>query len=407
MEEEALARGHAIDRLGALLTLAGLAALVSLPFVVFKANRIVPGDARSLLQVLPPWEVLGFYAILTLVGVTGLGAASARLRLVAALIGVAAVTLIIGAAGDVLTPLGNKVVRVSPGGSFWVLLVCLGLLATDAITRLRPGPGVRVLFLVLFAALVGAALASGILDHLSVMREYEVNATRFAREARQHVFLALGSVSAAVIIAVPVGILCHRVPRLRAGTLGVLNLIQTIPSIALFGILMAPLGALAAAAPFVTDLGIRGIGAAPAVLALFLYSLLPVVANTIVGLARVSPATVDAARGMGLTNWQVLTDIELILAFPVILTGIRIVLVQNIGLATVAALIGAGGFGVFVFQGINQTAIDLVLLGALPIVALGFSCAVLLDALVETINRAARRRLSIACPYRLRAPRSR
>jgi osmoprotectant transport system permease protein len=390
MKEKPLARRHAIDRLGALLSLAGLVALVCLPFIVFKANRIVPGDARSLLQVLPPWQVLAFYAILMLVAATALGAGSARLRLAAALIGVAAVTLTIGAAGDVLTPLGNKVVRVSPGGSFWVLLICLGLLATDAITRLRPGPGVRVLFLILFAALVGAALASGILDHLSVMREYEVNATRFAREARQHVFLALGSVSAAVIIAVPVGIICHRVPRLRAGTLGVLNLIQTIPSIALFGILMAPLGALAAAAPFVSDLGIRGIGAAPAVLALFLYSLLPVVANTIVGLGRVSPAAVDAARGMGLTNWQILTDIELILAFPVILTGIRIVLVQNIGLATVAALIGAGGFGVFVFQGINQTAIDLVLLGALPIVALGFSCAVLLDALVETINRAAR-----------------
>jgi len=383
-------RRHAIDRLGALLSLTGLAALVWLPFVVFKANRIVPGDACSLLQVLPQWEVLAFYAILVLVAVTVLGSVSARLRLAAALIGVAAVTLTIGAAGDVLTPLGNKVVRISPGTSFWVLLVCLGLLATDAITRLRPGPGLRVVFLVLFAAVVGAALASGILDHLSVMREYEVNATRFAREARQHVFLALGSVSAAVLFAVPVGILCHRVPRLRAGTLGALNLIQTIPSIALFGILMVPLGALAAAAPFVTEIGIRGIGAAPAVLALFLYSLLPVVANTIVGLGRVSPAAVDAARGMGLTNWQVLTDIELILAFPVILTGIRIVLVQNIGLATVAALIGAGGFGVFVFQGINQTAIDLVLLGALPIVALGFSCAVLLDALVETINRTAR-----------------
>jgi osmoprotectant transport system permease protein len=390
MKEKLLVRRHAIDRLGALLSLAGLVALECLPFVVFKANRIVPGDPRTLLQILPAWQVFSFYAILMLVAATALGAVSARLRLAAALIGVAAVTLTIGAAGDILTPLGNKVVRVSPGGSFWVLLICLGLLATDAITRLRPGPGVRVLFLILFAALVGAALASGILDHLSVMREYDVNAARFAREARQHVVLALGSVSAAVIIAVPVGILCHRVPRLRAGTLGVLNLIQTIPSIALFGILMVPLGALAAAAPFVTDLGIRGIGAAPAVLALFLYSLLPVVANTIVGLGRVSPDAVDAARGMGLTNWQILTDIELILAFPVILTGIRIVLVQNIGLATVAALIGAGGFGVFVFQGINQTAIDLVLLGALPIVALGFSCAVLLDALVETINRAAR-----------------
>ena len=381
---------RSIDRLGALLSLAGLAALVYLPFVVFKANRIVPGDARSLLEILPLSAVAGCYAVLGLVAATALGVGSARMRLAAALIGVAAVTLTIGAAADALTPLGNKVVRVSPGVSFWVLLVCLGLMATDAITRLRPAPGVRVLFLVLFAALVGATLASGILDHLSVMREYDVNASRFALEARQHVLLALGSVSAAVIVAVPIGILCHRIPRLRAGTLGSLNLIQTIPSIALFGILMVPLGALAAAAPFVTELGIRGIGAAPAVLALFLYSLLPVVANTIVGLGRVSPATGDAARGMGLTNWQILTDVELILAFPVILTGIRIVLVQNIGLATVAALIGAGGFGVFVFQGINQTAIDLVLLGALPIVALGFSCAVLLDALVEAINRSAR-----------------
>jgi osmoprotectant transport system permease protein len=388
--KKAWARRQSIDRLGALLSLVGLAALVYLPFVVFKANRIVPGDARSLLEILPLWAVAACYAVLVLVAATALGVGSARMRLAAALIGVAAVTLTIGAAADALTPLGNKVVRVSPGVSFWVLLVCLGLMATDAITRLRPGPGVRVLFLVLFAALVGATLACGILDHLSVMREYDVNASRFALEARQHVLLALGSVSAAVIVAVPIGILCHRIPRLRAGTLGSLNLIQTIPSIALFGILMVPLGALAAAAPFVTELGIRGIGAAPAVLALFLYSLLPVVANTIVGLGRVSPATVDAARGMGLTNWQILTDIELILAFPVILTGIRIVLVQNIGLATVAALIGAGGFGVFVFQGINQTAIDLVLLGALPIVALGFSCAVLLDALVEAINRSAR-----------------
>jgi len=385
-----LARRGAIDRLGALLTLGGVAALSFLPFVVFKANRILPGDARSLLQILPMWAVLAFYTIMVLVAATALGVVSARIRLAVALIGVAALALTIGATGDALTPVGNKVVRVSPGTGFWILLLCMGLMATDAITRLRPGPGIRVLFLALFAAVAGAAFASGILDHLSVMREYEVNASRFALEARHHVLMALGSVAAAIIVAVPAGILCHRVPRLRGGTLGTLNLIQTIPSIALFGILMVPLGALAAAAPFVTELGIRGIGAAPAVLALFLYSLLPVVANTIVGLGRVSPATVDAARGMGLTNWQILTDIELVLAFPVILTGIRIVLVQNIGLVTVAALIGAGGFGVFVFQGINQTAIDLVLLGALPTVALAFSCAVLLDALVEAINRPAR-----------------
>jgi osmoprotectant transport system permease protein len=383
------ARRAAIDRLGALLTLVGVASLVWLPFVVFKANRILPGDARALAQILPPLVLVSFYGVLLLAGIAALSSASAWLRLAVALIAIAALALTIGAAGDALTPIGNKVVRVSPGTGFWVLLLCLGLMATDAITRLRPGPIARVLFLGLFALLAGAAFASGILDHLSVMREYEVNASRFALEARHHMFMALGSVAAAVIVAIPVGILCHRVPRLRGATLGALNLIQTIPSIALFGILMVPLGALAAAVPFVTELGIRGIGAAPAVLALFLYSLLPVVANTVVGLARVSPATVDAARGMGLTNWQILTNIELVLAFPVILTGIRIVLVQNIGLVTVAALIGAGGFGVFVFQGINQTAIDLVLLGALPTVALAFSCAVLLDALVESINRPA------------------
>jgi osmoprotectant transport system permease protein len=153
---------------------------------------------------------------------------------------------------------------------------------------------------------------------------------------------------------------------------------------------MVPLGALAAAVPWAAELGIRGIGAAPAGVALFLYSLLPVVANTVVGLGRVSPAAVDAARGMGLTNRQVLIDIELVLAAPVILTGIRIVLVQNIGLVTIAALIGGGGLGAFVFQGIGQTAIDLVLLGALPTVVLAFSSAVVLDALVDVMNRTPR-----------------
>ncbi len=381
-------RPQRIDRLGVLLSAAGAAALIFLPFVVSKANRIVPGDVRSLFEVLPMWAALAFGAILMLVAATALGISNARVRLAVAVAGVAVVSLAIAAAGTALTPPGNGVVRVSPGTGFWVLLIALGLMATDAITRLRPGPGMRVLFLVLFAAIAGATFAHGTFDHLSIMREYAVNAGRFAHEARQHVFLAVGSLGAAVVVALPVGILCHRVPRIRAGTLGTLNLIQTVPSIALFGILMVPLGALAAAVPWAAEHGIRGIGTAPAIVALFLYSLLPIVVNTVVGLGRVSPATVEAARGMGLTNRQILTDIELILALPVILTGIRIVLVQNIGLVTVAALIGGGGFGTFVFQGIGQTAIDLVLLGAIPTVALAFSAAVLLDALVDVMNRA-------------------
>lgn len=377
-----------IDRLGALLTAAGAAALIFLPFVVFKSNRIVPGDPWGLLAVLPGVAGFACLAALAVAAIAALGIANARVRLVAALLGILVVALAVAEAGNALTPAGNKIVRVAAGSGFWLLITSLGLFATDAITRLRPGPGLRVLYLVLFAAAAGLAFAHGTFDNLSVMREYAVNAGRFAREARQHVLLALGSLAAAVTIALPLGILCHRVPRMRTAILGSLNLIQTIPAIALFGIMMAPLGALAAAVPLAAKLGIRGIGTAPAVFALFLYSLLPIVANTVAGLKRVSPAAVEAARGMGMTRRQVLTGVELALALPVILTGIRIVLVQNIGLVTIAALIGAGGLGTFVFQGIGQTAIDLVLLGAIPTVALAFSCAVVLDALVEVMDRA-------------------
>lgn len=376
------------DRLGALLSAAGTTALLTLPFVVFKANRIVPGTPHGLSDLLPAWAAGGYYALLLAVAAVALCVANPRLRLLAALAGIVLVALAVAAAGNALTPPGNKVVRVAPGAAWWILIVCLGLLATDAITRLRPGPGRRVLLLAAALGVALLALAHGTFDHLSIMREYAVNATRFAHEGARHVALAAGSLGAALVAGLPLGILCYRVPRLRAAVLGTLNVIQTIPGIALFSMLMAPLGALAAAVPLAAQLGIRGIGAAPAVVALFLYSLLPIVANTVAGLKRVPRATVDAAQGMGMTSAEVLTSIELPLALPVILTGVRIALVQNIGLVTVAALIGGGGLGTFIFQGIGQTAIDLVLLGAIPIVVLAFCAAVVLDALVEVMERA-------------------
>ncbi|HZC85773.1 MAG TPA: ABC transporter permease [Steroidobacteraceae bacterium] len=378
-----------VDRLGLLLTVAGAAALIGLPFVVFKSNRIVPGEPRALHEVLPFWAAIGLQAVLLGDAAVALGVADARRRLAAAVAGIVVLGLAVAAAANALTPPGNKVVRVAPGGATWVLLVCLGLMATDAITRMRPRPIVRVLLLALTLAVAGAAIAHGTFDNLSVLREYAVNAGRFAGELRRHVWLAGGSLIAALIVGLPLGVLCHRVPRLRPPVLGTLNVIQTIPAIALFGILMAPLGALAARVPAAAALGIRGIGAAPAVVALFLYSLLPIVADTVVGLQRVSRAAVEAALGMGMTASQVLSRIELPLALPVILTGIRVVLVQNIGMVTIAALIGGGGLGTFVFQGIGQNAIDLVLLGAIPIVTLAFSASVLLDALIEALDRSA------------------
>lgn len=378
------------DRLGLVLTASGLAALLWLPFVVFKTNRIVPGVPHALFEVLTTPAAIACLAAWILVAIAALWSRHAGLRLGAALLGIAMAAWAIAAACNALTPAGNQVVRVAPGSGFWLLLVSLALAATDAVTRLQPRPAQRVLLLALVIAALSGAFAVGLFDNLSMMREYAVNAERFGRELRTHLLLALGSLAAALLVATPIGILCHRVPWLRAGVLGALNFIQTIPAIALFGILMVPLAALAAASPTAAALGIQGIGAAPAVVALFLYSLLPIVANMVAGLGRVSPGTVLAARGMGMTAGQILARVELPLALPVILTGIRIVLVQNIGLVAIAALIGAGGLGAFIFQGIGQAAIDLVLLGTLPIIAISFGVAVLLDAFIETIDRVPR-----------------
>ncbi len=376
-----------LDRLGVLVSAIGAAGLLLLSFLDFKANRIAAGQGRAIWEALPLPAAIALLTVLAVAAAVAVVSHLTELRLGAGLAGIVALALAAGYGATWLTPADNNYARVSLGGGFWLLLLALALLVTDALARLRLGPGTQVMALALAVAGAALLLGSGSWNDLSVMREYASRADLFWREAGRHVLLSVGSLAAAVAVGLPLGVLAHQRPKLRAPMLQVLNLIQTIPSIALFGILMAPLGYLAANVPLAAALGIRGIGAAPALLALFLYALLPVVANTVIGLGQVAPAVVDAARGMGLTGRQILARVELPLAFPVILTGIRIVLVQSIGLVTVAALIGGGGFGTFVFQGIGQTAMDLVLLGAVPTVALAFSAAVILDAAVDLSRR--------------------
>ncbi|RRI00957.1 ABC transporter permease [Mesorhizobium tamadayense] len=371
------------DKLGIVIAVVVAYAAFAAPFATFRANRIVPGQARSILESLPSALGALLLAIVIVGGIIALLKTPLVLRLAASVIALAALAILIGTAGGFLTPAGNTFARVSPASGFWLLIFAFTLLLADVLTRLNLSPSARVGALVVAALAVGALLVSGSWDSLSILKEYASRADSFWAEGSKHVTLALGSLAAAVVVGLPLGILCHRVEPLRAGVLNVLNIIQTIPSIALFGLLIAPLGWVAAHVPGAAGFGIRGIGTAPAFVALFLYSLLPVVANTVVGLAGVPRAANDAARGMGMTDRQRLFDVEFPLAFPVILTGIRIVLVQNIGLATIAALIGGGGFGVFVFQGVGQTAMDLVLLGAVPTVALAFAAAIILDAVIE------------------------
>ena len=380
----------ALDKLGVLIALIAAAGL-ALPFALFRANRIVLGEPRSLLDALPSFSAGLLVGVLLVGFVVTLLRLPRVAKLVVGFLVLAVLFVLIGQSASYLTPDGDTFARVSPGAGFWLLVFAFALLVADALTRLRFPPVVRIGILAAVAVAVGLLLWSGAWSDLSILKEYATRAAAFWNEARTHVLLAFGSVAVAVVIGVPLGIVCYRVRPLRAGVLNVLNIVQTIPSIALFGLLIAPLAWVAANVPGASAIGISGIGAAPALVALFAYSLLPVVSNTVVGLQSVSPAAIDAAKGMGMTGAQRLFGVELPLAFPVILTGIRIVLVQNIGLATIAALIGGGGFGIFIFQGLGQTAMDLVLLGAVPTVVLAFAAAVVLDAAIEMTSRGGRR----------------
>lgn len=170
---------------------------------------------------------------------------------------------------------------------------------------------------------------------------------------REHLELVLISTGVAVLIGIPTGILLTRKKSLRGPVLGVANVMQTIPSLALFGFLI-PL-------PF-----IGGIGARTAIVALVLYSLLPIIRNTVTGILGVDPNVREAAVAMGMTGGQILWQVELPLAMSVIITGVRVALVIAIGVATIAAAVGAGGLGVFIFRGIRQFDNNLLLAGALP-----------------------------------------
>lgn len=373
-----------IDRVAFVFALLSVLALL-LPFLTVKANRIAAGENQYLYQLLQHPEIwmllLTWWAWLAL----NLFTPYKTLRLLSAVLALFALIVALGLLASIYT--SSPATRITPGGAFWVWLAVFLLSLTDNLVRFKLYPWQRLLILAAFIGVMAGLFMSGLLDDLAVMREYAARQEQFWDEGKRHLQLSFGSLFIALGIGLPLGIACFEVPKIRAGVLQTLSLVQTIPSLALFGLLMAPLAWLGTHTSWAAALGISGIGIAPALIALVIYSLLPIVANTVVGLNDVSPAVRDAGRGMGLSKRQMLLQIEMPLALPVILTGIRIVLVQAIGLVTVAALVGGGGFGAFVFQGIGQTATDLVLLGALPTVFLAFVAAMVLDAVVDSLKK--------------------
>ncbi|MBE9192232.1 ABC transporter permease [Gloeocapsopsis crepidinum LEGE 06123] len=195
-------------------------------------------------------------------------------------------------------------------------------------------------------------------------------APEILQETGTHLFIVAIAVGVATLIGIPLGILITRQVRWRKPILGIANILQTIPSLALFGFLIS-----------VPVIG--GIGAQTAIIALTLYSFLPIIRNTYTGITSVDPAIREAGRGMGMTDRQLLLQVEIPLALSFILAGVRVATVIAIGIATIAAAIGAGGLGVFVFRGIAMVNNQLILAGAIPAAIL----AILADWGISLLER--------------------
>ncbi|EPV8394703.1 MULTISPECIES: ABC transporter permease [Enterobacteriaceae] len=364
------------NRVALLLTLL-LLAVAALPFVTYAPNRLLSGEARWLWTQMP-WlaaaQLAGGLLLLLMCWLPG------RLALLGSLlIADLLLPLLMWGAGEIALQLvqqGSPLARTSPGSGLWLALALCLLIASDIIRRLTPRALWRWLLNAQLWLLPCLLLWHGALDQLSLLKEYANREDVFNDALRQHLWLLFGTLLPGLLLGLSIGFVLWRRPSWQAPVFTFLNVIQTIPSVALFGLLIAPLAGLTRHFPWLGDIGISGTGLAPALIALVLYALLPLVRGVVTGLQQVPREALESATAMGMSGGQRFRQVQMPLALPILLRSLRVVSVQTVGMAVVAALIGAGGFGALVFQGLLSSALDLVLLGVIPTIAL----AVVVDA---------------------------
>lgn len=340
----------------------GFAGTWLLPLLRVAPNRLLSGVGMSSAHVSLVGTVLVSLAWLSMMLPRRTGIVSAGALCVGLL-------FFVGVAARAMPLDGHQRVQLASG--FWVMIACASLAFVDGLRG--ESMRVRVASLALLTTAVITLAFSGVFDAMAIAREYGIQRALFLPAIVQHLLLALSATMLALLVGLPLAWLAWRRKRFRDTVLTVLNLLQTLPSIALFALLIGPLAWLSAHAGWLMSWGVGGTGAAPAVIALAIYALLPVVRYSLAGISGVPVAAIDAARGMGMSHRQVFLRVQCPLALPVLIGGLRIVAVQSIGLATVAALIGAGGLGRFVFLGLGQGANDLVMLATLAIIALALA----------------------------------
>ena len=377
------------DRVAATGALLALVGIVLLPLVSLRPNRLVNGVALYLWSpgigvaawLLPALAAVALaFALVTTDSPRAWRGVALQACMAAMLV---ALAWVLGAtASRLVAPDVTGYARVSVGAGSWLYITGAAVISFAAGKRAYGGRATRAALGVATVAGAGAALVWGGLSHLSIFVEYQAQTVLFWTATLQHIWLAVSALVAGALIGVPLGVLSARNRTVLDVALGVTGVIQTFPSLALLGLLIVPFATLSATYPVLRMLGVKGIGAAPAIFALTLYALLPIVRNTYVGLVGVDPASVDAGRGMGMGRGQLLWRVEMPLALPLILEGLRAAAVLVIGIVVVCALVGAGGLGVIIFLGLGQQADDLIVLGALPVILL----AVFADALVRGVG---------------------
>jgi osmoprotectant transport system permease protein len=377
-----------ISKVGLFGIIIGLMGFVLGDFVINRPNRLASGQGLSVFEALPVWQwgLLGTgFLCLTFVALfpTRKGALAGTLLSPLMILGLLWTQ---GATASLFMESGGPFTRVSIGSSLWIATLGLFIFFHDMYQRLGPLVWYRLFLACVFGMGLVCLGLSGQLNDVSLVLEFANRSARFFAELKAHLFITGMSVGCAAMLGLPLGVMLFKQQRLRASAFSLLNIIQTVPSLALFGLLIAPLAFFAAHFPLLRQFQIGGIGWAPAVIALTLYSLLPIVRNTFSGFDTLHEGVLEAGQGMGMGRTAMFFRVELPIAAPIILNGLRIATVQNVGNTAVAALIGAGGFGVFIFQGLGQAATDLVLLGAVPTITLAVIADQFLQLVIKLVH---------------------
>jgi len=377
----------------ALYVALAIGAAYGLPFLRVAPNRLLSGEPIYVWEVLQqqgsPWVVALMLAIVALLC---FAVWQPRRYITQALVflamaaNLAGMWVLAGYFANSATQAENPFTRTALGAGFWTLFAMAWMIALDAIERLQLTTLGRLLLQSVFLLPLLLTLNEG--QHLSIAKEYANQSDVFGPAILRHLQIVFLAVVPALLIGLLLAWRMTRKQNLRQALFPVLNVIQTIPSIALFGLLMAPLAWIAIQLPALGRAGISGVGLAPAVIALFMYALLPIVRSALTGLEQVPAEAINAARAMGMSAGQLLWQIELPLAMPVLLIGLRTAVVQTTGLAAVSALVGAGGLGQMMFDGLFSAANELVILGVIPIVLL----ALLADTFFKVLSSLIKKR---------------